>query len=92
MAAAAILKSTLPALFVLFNQTCNFYWGILTIKGSLLSGALMLKRFLLEIGLVQTFTGQNLAVFWTADPLRVNLKVLNPQKARVSIGTRILSH
>jgi len=44
---AAILKSTLSveppsqemnSLFVIFNQKCNLYWGILTFKGSLLSG------------------------------------------------------
>jgi len=54
MAAAAILKSTLPieppsremiSWFVIFNQKYNFYCGILMLKGNLLSGALMLKRF-----------------------------------------------
>jgi len=58
MAAAAILKSTIPVeppsrkmnfLFVIFNKKCNFYWGILTFEGSLLLGALMLKRFLQEV-------------------------------------------
>jgi len=49
MAAAAILKSTLAveppsqvmnSLFAIFNQKFSFNWGILTFKGSLLSGAL----------------------------------------------------
>jgi len=36
---------------VIFNKKCrpNFYWGILTLKGSLLSGALMLKRFIEDL-------------------------------------------
>jgi len=89
MAAATILKSTLSveppsremnSLFVIFNQKCNFYWSNLTFYGSLLVGALMLKRFLQEIGKVQTFTGQNLAVVWTGDPLIVNLKAPNPER------------
>jgi len=60
--AAAILKSTLlveppsreiNSLFVIFYEKCNFYWNILTFKGSLLSGALTIKRFLQEIGHVK---------------------------------------
>jgi len=99
MSAAAILKSTLPVeptsremnfLFVIFNQKCNFYWDILTFKVSLLLGALMLKRFCKKSA--QTFTGQNLAVILTGDPLIVNLKAANPQKAHVSIGTRLMSY
>jgi len=98
MAAATILKSTLAveplsqemnSLFVIFNKKCSFYWGVLTFKSSLLSGDLMLKRFLQEI---HTFTGQNVSLFWTRDPLIVNLKASNSQEARTSIGTRLLSH
>jgi len=33
------------SLFVIFNQKGNFYWGILAIKGSLLSEAQMLVIF-----------------------------------------------
>jgi len=96
----SILKTTLPikpslremnSLFITFNQKCNFYWGILTFKGSLVSGALMLKRFFARNRPVQTFTGQNVVVFRTVDHLEVNLKAPNPQKARFSIGTRLLS-
>jgi len=63
MAAAAILKSTLPveppsremnSLFVIFNQKCNFYCGILMLKGSLLSGALMLKRYFYNMRAIRT--------------------------------------
>jgi len=50
----------------------------------------MLKQFLAEIGQVPTFMGPNLAVFWTG--FIVNLKAPNPEKARVSIETRFLSH
>ena len=62
MAAAAILKITLtvePPLwernfwFVTSNQKSNFCEVILTFKGSLLSRALMLKQFPLQIGEVQ---------------------------------------
>jgi len=100
MAAAAILKSTLPvepasremnSYFIIFNHKCNFCWGILTFKGNLLSEALMLKEYFVRNGRVQTFMGPNLGVVWTGDPLRVNLKAPNPQKPRVSIGTRLLS-
>jgi len=69
--AAAILRSTLTveppsremnSLSVIFNQKCNFYLGILTFKGSLLSGALKLKRFFARNRQqVQTFAGQYLA-------------------------------
>jgi len=54
MVTVAILKSALPveppsqemnSLFVIFNQKCCLHWGILTFKGSLLSAAIMLKRF-----------------------------------------------
>jgi len=74
---------------IIFNLKCNFYWGILTFKGSLLSGALMLKRYCKKsVGA----TGLNVAVIWTGDPLIVNLKAPNPVKVRVPIGTRLLSH
>jgi len=32
-------------MFVIFNQKCNFYWGILTFKGCLLSVVLVFKRY-----------------------------------------------
>jgi len=101
MAAAAILKSTLPvesapremnSLFEIFNTKFNFYWGILTFNGSLLLAALMLKQFFAGNQKVQTFTGRNLAIFWTGDSFIVNLKAPKPRKARVLIRTRLLSH
>jgi len=58
-----------------FKQKCNFYWGILTFKGSLLSGALILKAiFCKNSAISRLFTSQNLAVFRTADQLIVNFK------------------
>jgi len=77
LAAAAILKSTIPVdppsqkmnfLFVIFNQKFNLYWDILTFKGSLRPGSPILKQFVCKKSTVQTFTGQNLAVLWTVDP------------------------
>ena len=62
MSATAILKNTLPvepplwernSWFVTSHQKSNFLGVILTFKGSLLSRALMLKRFPQQIGLVR---------------------------------------
>jgi len=33
------------SLFEIFNQKCNFYWGILTFEGRLLSGTLTVSNF-----------------------------------------------
>jgi len=67
------------SLFVIFNQISNFYWAILTFKGSLLLLALMLKRLFARNLIGPDFTGQNMAVFWTGDPLVVNLKAPHPK-------------
>ena len=49
----------------------------------------MLKRFPLQIS---PKTGRNFGVFWAGDPLKVNFKAPNPQKARVRNRTRRLSY
>ena len=53
----------------------------------------MLKRFPLQIGKsAKSETGRNVGVFWAGDPLKVNFKAPNPQKARVRNRTRRLSY
>ena len=51
----------------------------------------MLKQFPLQIGKVRKRV-EILVFFWAGDPLKVNLKAPNPQKARVRIRTRRLSY
>jgi len=62
------------SLFVILNQKCNLYSGTLTftLRG-FNAKAMFCKK-------VQTFTVQNLAVFWIGDPLIVNLKAPNPKR------------
>jgi len=87
MAAAAIRESTLPvelpsremnSLFVIFNQKCNFYWGISTFKGSLLSGALMLKWLLARNRLSPDFYGSQFGGCLYRRPFIVNFKGTKP--------------
>ena len=50
----------------------------------------MLKRFPQQI--VSPKTGRNFHVFWAGDPVKVNLKAPNPEKARVRNRTRRLNY
>jgi len=99
MVVAAVLKSTLPveptsrelnSLFIIFNQKCIFYWGILTFKGTGLRGCKVKAIFLQEIGKVQTLRSK-FGGFLDWRPPHSEFEGTNPQKAHVSIGTRLLS-
>jgi len=102
LAAAANLKSTLPveppslemnSLFVIFNQLCNFYWGILTLKGSLLLGVLMLKRFFARNSAKSArLLRVKIWRFFGPETPHSEFECTKPQKARVSIGTRLLNY
>jgi len=76
MATAIILKSTFPveppsremySLFVIFNQKCNFIGASWRLR-CLLSGALMLKRFVCKHGLSLDFYGSKFGGFLNRRP------------------------
>jgi len=73
-----------------FQSKNNFYWCILTSKGSLLFGVLMLKRLFARNLLSPDFYGSKFGGVLDRRPIIVNLKAPNPEKVHVSIGTRLL--
>ena len=88
MAAAAILKNTLPvepplwernSWFVTSHRKSNFLGVVLTFKGSLLSIAQMLKRFPQQIGKVRKWV-DIFCVFLAGDPQKSEFEVSKPRK------------
>ena len=88
MAAAAILKNTLPVELPVWewnswcvnsNQKSNLCGVILTFKGRLLSRALMLKRFPLQIGQVRKRV-EVLVFCWAGDPPNSEFQGSKPRK------------
>jgi len=66
--------------FITFNQKCNFYWGILTLKGSLLLGALMLSDFFARTRLSPDFYESQFGGFSDCRPPHSNSEGIKPPK------------